>query len=724
MKKGLKILLVIAGAVALLVITAALLVSPIAKHYIEKHSKELTGRVITMDKLRFNIFNGSLKIISLEMKESNDSSSFFKFDTLLLDIRLLPMLSEKIKVDRIYLTNAFLNVTQNGESFNFDDLLERFTAEDTLSSKVPEDTSSYEITIKDIRLNGGNILYKDIQVGSKFDLRNLSLAIPEVYFSGKSTNVGFSLAFADGGTLESNLKYNMERSLYDVSLKLRRFSIGGITPYIRQYLKIGEISGVLAADINIKGETEHVMNFTVDGNAALDSFSMTDDKGRSVLTADKATVKMADVNPGKSLYVFNELTTEGVNTNFVLERDSSNNFTYLMREDAFASGSESDTASAPMVVKIKNLITKGTNVVFTDKTLSPSFNYRLYDIDLSASDFDMDGKNKFDIKGKVGRTGNAVVKWSGSMSDMSNQTLYINLANLDLKEFTPYALQYFAYPITRGNASFKSNTAIVSNNIDSKNKMNIFKIEVDKKQKGLKPEYNIPMKTALYILKDKNDKIAVDLPVTGNMNDPKFSYKRIIFKVFVNLIVKVATSPVSFMAEAMGLNPDKLGAVEFRENQDSFTNEQYDSFNEIGQMALQKPELKLSITQMINMDEAENHISLQNLRSAYLISRGQLPEFERVDPKDPKLEAFADSLLAPVKIDAGIVEKAKNIYKERLPLQISELAQKRAALLQEYFVQRLLIKPESVEIKMAELESGQKYSGKSIFKVTFSMPGD
>ena len=50
LKKPVKILLIIAGSLFGLFLLIAILVSPIAHHYLEKHSKELCNRVVTMDK--------------------------------------------------------------------------------------------------------------------------------------------------------------------------------------------------------------------------------------------------------------------------------------------------------------------------------------------------------------------------------------------------------------------------------------------------------------------------------------------------------------------------------------------------------------------------------------------------------------------------------------------------------------------------------------------------
>ncbi len=52
MKKWIKITLIAAAVLAVLIVIAAIAVSPVAKNYIEKHDRELIGRSIRMERLR------------------------------------------------------------------------------------------------------------------------------------------------------------------------------------------------------------------------------------------------------------------------------------------------------------------------------------------------------------------------------------------------------------------------------------------------------------------------------------------------------------------------------------------------------------------------------------------------------------------------------------------------------------------------------------------------
>ena len=62
----------------------------------------------------------------------------------------------------------------------------------------------------------------------------------------------------------------------------------------------------------------------------------------------------------------------------------------------------------------------------------------------------------------------------------------------------------------------------------------------------------MPVKAAIALLKDRNGRIDIDLPVRGDLNDPEFHYGRLLLKVFVNLITKAVTSPFSAIARLVG----------------------------------------------------------------------------------------------------------------------------------------------------------------------------
>jgi hypothetical protein len=71
-----------------------------------------------------------------------------------------------------------------------------------------------------------------------------------------------------------------------------------------------------------------------------------------------------------------------------------------------------------------------------------------------------------------------------------------------------------------------------------------------------------PIKLGIALLKNRKGEIVLKLPVTGQLDDPEFKLKGIILKAILNVLVKAATSPFSFIASAFGSGED-LNYLEF-----------------------------------------------------------------------------------------------------------------------------------------------------------------
>ena len=734
MKRITKIGLIVIGILLLIIILISLLISPIAKSYIEKNSNDLVGRTVAMEKFRVNIFTGSLRIAGFDMKEQNGQESFVLFDELSVKMKLFDLLRHKVTVQKIHLSGLHLSVWQEGANFNFNDILKKFESTDT--TQVEESSRAWEIGLYDILLREGNIFYSDLSVGSKWDMKNLNLKIPGIYFSGKETDIGLNLLFADGGSLATSLQYDIETSAFNLQLDLEDFSISGVLPYLQQSMRIETLSGMLDAHINIKGNAQHIMNSVVQGTVALNSFSIYDDRQEPVLTAESLSVDVAEISLAESKYVLNEFSVQNLYTQYVMEKDSSSNFTYLMKSSNLQSDTltvveEQDTTSTAMHLFIGKVDLQGICVGFKDNTLQQPFVYELKDISIKANDFNPDITNKIDIAGKLGATGTADIYWSGNFSDLSNLNLKVNLTGVDMKEFTPYVMDYFAHPITGGVMTFTSQNTVSNNMLKGANKLDIFKFNVGKSDKNIKPVVKIPMRLAVYVLKDRDDKIKMDLPIEGDISSPKFSYKKIITQTLVNLLVKVALSPFDFLANSMGFNADQLDEIEFANLQEDFTSEQYERFNQLSAVALAKPELLLEITQDINYTQTVKEQVIFNLKRDYYFdehpkkatdSLGILikEEITKIKDTDAKLLRYADSRFDTL-VEGDIYAKALILYQSQVNEQIGTLSEKRNQLFADYLVTRMQVPATNIRVETLPFEPNKVYNNKSAFKISISL---
>ena len=740
MKKFIKILGITLIIIIFLVIICAIIAPPIAKNYINKHGKELVGRKIQVNGLYSNLFTGYNRITDFTLYEPDDTTAFVSFDTLVVDLSLYRLLANELRVNEITLVHPRVMVWQKGDVFNFNDLLALASSDttETASSKDTTNSSPMTIAISNINLRQGRVYYEDKIRQSVWDMEDMNLHIPGVYFSGENTNVGINLNFSNGGSLQTQTEYNLTNGDYLIHLNLQDLAIDNLQAYLTDYLNISKLGGLLSADMDITGNVNHVLDLSVKGQTGLKKLSLADMHQKNVLTLDTIGIDIQEINPSTNTFYFNTLTMRGLTTSFDLYKDH-NNLSDLMKAspaDTTRSTVTTDSvAETPTRLKLNKLDIAECSFTFNDHTLAQPFSFPMTHISVQADSVTLSGTNHILMKMNMGQGGSAFLNWKGKLDGISNLMLTLSIKNVDLCGFDPYCLAYFAYPIRKGNLAFTSVNVITDNMLEGRNTLDAFRFELENKRKDLKAEYNIPMKTALYLIKDKNDKINMELPVKGNITSPEFSYRKLIFKTLTNLLVKIAVSPVTFMANSLGLSPDKLQSIPLDPSQWEFTSEQFPTFNDLEKIIKDKPAMTLVLEQQINLPRAREELALFNAKKKYYLS--QHPEksdstllaidyakIGEIETKDQNLNTYLSGIVAPEHQNNSVTDKALSLVPEQtLQDQVDRFICLRNQKAATYLISQGI--PEAnLRVETIKPEALKIYNGKNQYKINLVLPGD
>ena len=210
----------------------------------------------------------------------------------------------------------------------------------------------------------------------------------------------------------------------------------------------------------------------------------------------------------------------------IVQRDTTCNY-----DDLVAYMSEGE----PSEYSIGKLRMSGIEINYMDMSVpSVPFSYSIHDMKVKADDFTTSGKNHIFITAELGNGGEAKVEYHGALADQNNIETKVELEDVDLRDFSPMFVQMFGREITAGELQLTSDIKIVDGEMQGTNKIIIKDAEVEK-VKGLafKPEFrSLPLKTCLYFITDRDGKCELDIPVSGNRHNPKFSYKRTLMRAF------------------------------------------------------------------------------------------------------------------------------------------------------------------------------------------------
>src|SRR5690606_35346071 len=74
---------------------------------------------------------------------------------------------------------------------------------------------------------------------------------------------------------------------------------------------------------------------------------------------------------------------------------------------------------------------------------------------------------------------------------------------------------------------------------------------------------DLPIRLAVALLKDTQGRIAIELPVQGDLNNPEFSVMPIVWQTLRNLVLRAAQAPFKFIAGLVGGSNVDLSTVPF-----------------------------------------------------------------------------------------------------------------------------------------------------------------
>lgn len=673
LKKPVKIVLIIAGILVGLFLLVAALISPIAHHYIEKHSKELCNRVVTMDRLYVNLFNGSVTIKGFKALEENDQDVFLTFDKLYVNMSVWRLLDKTVKLTEITLVNPDVTVLQNGNRFNFSDIIDFYKSDEPEEDKEP---SNWTVDLRNITLERGNVLYRDLAVNSRFKLNELALAIPRIYFSSKDTDIGLNLKFDDGGDLNIKLLYAIENNTYNLDVKLNQFSIAAAAPYIKQFLNVGDVGGRLTTDLNIVGDLDHILDIMANGNVVFQNLFVTDPKSGEVFSEiGKLDIGIEKIDIKKNIYHFSRVLTSDANFIYEITEDGNAISRMLALDDKIdttETTTETDTATPistePIDFLIKDLSINNSRFSYCDYTLRDTVRIPVSQVSSGIQNFRLDGPVTADLSAVVGESGQLTAHWQGNFSDLENQKFSVLLKNFKLKTVSPYSVHYLAHPISDGVLSFADNSTIVNNYITSENKIDIYNCVVEKKIKGAEKEFNVPLRAAVYILSDRKGKIAFDLPVKGDLSSPEFSYGKIIFKTFCNLMVKIAAAPIDLIAKSLNKEPDIFADIQYNIHPQGLGSESDDQLNKIADVLKEKDELVLEVQQSLNREENRKAYAIFSAKMDYCKQNGTsdgpalFSAAAAVKDNDNKFQKYVENRLEGTSANGNLGDKCLKLY--------------------------------------------------------------
>ncbi|MCP5186304.1 MAG: DUF748 domain-containing protein [Pseudomonadales bacterium] len=381
-------------------------------------------------------------------------------------------------------------------------------------------------------------------------------------------------------------------------------------------------------------------------------------------------------------------------------------------EPAQASASGEET---PWAVSVPRIHITDSEIDFKDESLPISFRTVIGDIngDIDGLSSQPDSPTKVDIKGSV--DGYAPVTLKGTAEPLLTPPaldLALVFKGVDMALLSPYSGTYAGYAIEKGVLDLDLNYGLRDDKLDGRNQIVIHQMELGQKIESDQAA-DLPLELALALLTDSQGVIDMDIPVSGDVNDPEFSVGSVLWGALVNLITKAVTAPFNLLAGLVDSEED-LQRLNFKSGSAELTDATRGKLDDLSTALSQRPELGLSIVGRLQLDADRERLQ-KNILGSELVAAGLSPQ-ELAD-KAPAWEAAINERYREMAGEPGelsVREQYLALVKQ-VPLPDSallELAQARAVAVKTYLVNDKGLDPSRAAIGQADLAEDQNlYSG-------------
>ncbi|HEX5394492.1 MAG TPA: DUF748 domain-containing protein [Rhodocyclaceae bacterium] len=309
------------------------------------------------------------------------------------------------------------------------------------------------------------------------------------------------------------------------------------------------------------------------------------------------------------------------------------------------------TKSAPLPLKIGRISLDGGTVNFTDRFIKPNYSTRITGLSGHIGALAAGTLSPVDLRGKVERT--APLEISGKVDPLSSPIgldIKASARGIDLPPFSAYSGRYVGYAIEKGKFSADVSYKVTKGELVAENHVFLDQLTFGEKVES-KDAINLPVNLAVALLKNSRGEIDVNLPISGSLNDPKFSVGGIILKVIFNLLAKAVTSPFALLGSVFGSGED-LSQVAFPPGLSRITPEMEDRLKTLAKAMADRPALKLEINGIANPA-----VDREGLRQAVLDRK-----LRALKLSDQAKQGKSGGRLADVQLSAA----ERQIYLEKL----------------------------------------------------------
>ncbi|HTX20715.1 MAG TPA: DUF748 domain-containing protein [Candidatus Aquilonibacter sp.] len=482
-----------------------------------------------------------------------------------------------------------------------------------------QSTNQWSGTVNNVEVTNCAVHFEDLVNlrPATLDLSDITLGAKNISnLPGTNLTAEFSLRWNTNGSIKIATTASFLPPTADVQLDLDQLDLGTLDPYLEPEVNLyilGSKVG-LHGNVTLRTPPDGLPEVKFHGDASLDEFRTLDGvTAEDLVRWDSIRFTGIDANLNPETVAVKKIAVNAAYARLIIETNKTINLLMAMRPaetnapvetNAVASAKNFTTTnleSALPPISIGAIVVSNTTVSFTDCSVQPNVNLTIQDVNGSVLGISSEQLQHAIVSLDAKVDGVGPVAITGTINPFSEQltnVINISVKDVDLTPASPYAGKFAGYRIAEGKLNMDLAYELVGTKLQSTNIITLDQFTFGEKVDSPDATH-LPVRLAIAILKDRDGKIVLDVPIDGSIDDPKFRIGKVVERAILNILEKVATSPFSLIGAAFG-GGEELGYQDFAPGSAALTADDTKKLGVLAKALYERPALQLEIAGSID----------------------------------------------------------------------------------------------------------------------------
>jgi hypothetical protein len=437
-----------------------------------------------------------------------------------------------------------------------------------------------------------------------------------------------SLRWNTNGTLRTEIDASLAPPSVDIHLAFENIELHQLDPYLDSRLSVFIVGSKLGMEgkIRFRSPVGSLPDVTFTGDTWLNDFNTVDSVlNEPLLKWNSVHVSGIDAALNPPTVAVKQIAVDAAYARLIIETNRSINLLAALRlpnpltnlaatAETKAADSKSKKSALPAdrivstnalaqlpirKLTVGSIVITNTSANFSDLSITPNVNMSVQQISgtilrISSEELQQAG---IDLHAKVDNVGPVAI--TGVINPFSkDQTNEIKIAvnDVDLTGVSPYSGKFAGYRIAKGKLNVAMVYRLHGRNLKSENVITLDQFTFGEKVNSPDATH-LPVRLGIAILKDRNGKIVLDVPIEGSLDDPQFRLHKVISRAVWNIAEKAITSPFSVIGALFGGGKgEELSYQDFPAGSAELTPATKEKLDVMAKALYERPGLQLEIT--------------------------------------------------------------------------------------------------------------------------------